>query len=82
VAKAEAILAGLGPDGYVLQQFNNADNPKVWRRARECSRVDITRGAGTKHPPPNRAREPFCMALQEVVVLRPCYDLGGHPLTF
>jgi hypothetical protein len=48
VAKAEAILAGLGPDGYVLQQFNNADNPKVRRRARECSHVDITRGAGTK----------------------------------
>jgi len=32
VAKAESILAGLGPDGYLLQQFNNADNPKVYRR--------------------------------------------------
>lgn len=32
VAKAESILAGLGPDGYLLQQFNNPDNPKVYRR--------------------------------------------------
>jgi len=35
VAKAESILAGLGPDGYLLQQFNNADNPKVRRKRRK-----------------------------------------------
>ena len=29
VKKAEEILAGLGPDGFMLQQFNNPDNPKV-----------------------------------------------------
>lgn len=29
VKKAEDILASLGEDGYMLQQFNNPDNPKV-----------------------------------------------------
>lgn len=31
VQKAEELLASLGSDGYMLQQFNNADNPKVHR---------------------------------------------------
>jgi len=31
VAKAEQILSELGPNGYMCQQFNNADNPKVHR---------------------------------------------------
>ncbi|GMH47641.1 hypothetical protein TrVE_jg8282 [Triparma verrucosa] len=31
IAKAEEIFAGLGPDGYLLQQFNNPDNPKIHR---------------------------------------------------
>jgi len=31
VRKAEEILTTLGDEGYMLQQFNNADNPKVHR---------------------------------------------------
>ena len=31
VKKAEEIAAGLGSDGFLLQQFNNPDNPKVHR---------------------------------------------------
>ena len=31
IAKAEEIYASLGPDGYLLQQFNNPDNPKIHR---------------------------------------------------
>lgn len=31
IAKAEEIYAGLGEDGYLLQQFNNPDNPKIHR---------------------------------------------------
>ena len=31
IAKAEEIVASLGPDGMLLQQFNNPDNPKVHR---------------------------------------------------
>jgi cysteine synthase A len=31
VKKAEDILTALGEDGYMLQQFNNPDNPKVHR---------------------------------------------------
>jgi cysteine synthase A len=33
VKKAEDILASLGEDGYMLQQFNNPDNPKVHRES-------------------------------------------------
>lgn len=33
VQKAEDILATLGTEGYMLQQFNNADNPKVHRES-------------------------------------------------
>ena len=29
IAKADEIVAGLGGKGFVLQQFNNSDNPKV-----------------------------------------------------
>ncbi len=31
IAKAEEICGSLGKDGYMLQQFNNADNPKTHR---------------------------------------------------
>jgi len=31
IAKAEQICAGLGEDGFLLQQFNNPDNPKIHR---------------------------------------------------
>jgi cysteine synthase A len=31
VAKAESLTASLGADAYMLQQFNNPDNPKVHR---------------------------------------------------
>jgi cysteine synthase A len=31
IAKAEQIVAGLGEDGFLLQQFNNPDNPKIHR---------------------------------------------------
>jgi cysteine synthase A len=33
VKKAEEIVSGLGPNGYLLQQFNNADNPKIHRES-------------------------------------------------
>ena len=32
VAKAEAIVAELGENAFMLQQFNNPDNPKVFER--------------------------------------------------
>jgi len=32
IAKAEKIVASLGPDGMMLQQFSNADNPKIHRQ--------------------------------------------------
>lgn len=31
IAKAEEIVASLGSDGFLLQQFNNPDNPKIHR---------------------------------------------------
>lgn len=31
IGKAEDIVASLGSDGYLLQQFNNPDNPKIHR---------------------------------------------------
>lgn len=31
IAKAEEIVSSLGPDGMLLQQFNNPDNPKIHR---------------------------------------------------
>lgn len=31
IAKAEEIVDSLGSDGYLLQQFNNPDNPKIHR---------------------------------------------------
>jgi len=31
IAKAEDIVADLGEDGFLLQQFNNPDNPKIHR---------------------------------------------------
>eukprot|EP00804_Cyclotella_cryptica_P007918 CCRYP_019662-RD/>CCRYP_019662-RD protein AED:0.32 eAED:0.32 QI:0/-1/0/1/-1/1/1/0/199 len=31
IAKAEEIVDSLGPDGFLLQQFNNPDNPKIHR---------------------------------------------------
>lgn len=31
IAKAEEIVESLGADGYLLQQFNNPDNPKIHR---------------------------------------------------
>ena len=29
IAKAEEVVATLGADGYLLQQFNNPDNPSA-----------------------------------------------------
>ena len=31
IGKAEELASSLGEDGYLLQQFNNADNPKIHR---------------------------------------------------
>lgn len=31
IAKAEELVSSLGEDGYLLQQFNNPDNPKIHR---------------------------------------------------
>eukprot|EP00566_Odontella_aurita_P001390 CAMPEP_0113557430 /NCGR_PEP_ID=MMETSP0015_2-20120614/17789_1 /TAXON_ID=2838 /ORGANISM="Odontella" /LENGTH=375 /DNA_ID=CAMNT_0000458859 /DNA_START=56 /DNA_END=1183 /DNA_ORIENTATION=+ /assembly_acc=CAM_ASM_000160 len=31
IAKAEELVSGLGDEGYLLQQFNNPDNPKIHR---------------------------------------------------
>jgi len=31
IAKAEELVSELGPNGFLLQQFNNPDNPKVHR---------------------------------------------------
>ncbi len=31
ISKAEELVADLGDDGYLLQQFNNPDNPKIHR---------------------------------------------------
>jgi hypothetical protein len=31
IAKAQEIVASLGPQGFMLQQFDNPDNPKVHR---------------------------------------------------
>jgi cysteine synthase A len=31
IAKAEEIVGSLGKEGYLLQQFNNPDNPKIHR---------------------------------------------------
>ena len=31
VKKAEQIVASLGANGFLLQQFNNRDNPKIHR---------------------------------------------------
>lgn len=31
ISKAEEIVDTLGPDGFLLQQFNNPDNPKIHR---------------------------------------------------
>ena len=31
IAKAEDLVSSLGEDGYLLQQFNNPDNPKIHR---------------------------------------------------
>merc|ERR1719199_70853 len=31
IAKAESIMVDLGGNGYLLQQFNNPDNPKIHR---------------------------------------------------
>lgn len=31
IAKAEDVVSSLGKDGFLLQQFNNADNPKIHR---------------------------------------------------
>lgn len=31
IAKAEEIVSGMGEDGFLLQQFNNPDNPKIHR---------------------------------------------------
>ena len=31
IAKAEELASSLGEDGYLLQQFNNPDNPKIHR---------------------------------------------------
>jgi cysteine synthase A len=55
IGKAEEICASLGQDGYLLQQFNNPDNPKIHRETtgpeiwRDCDgKVDIlVAGVGT-----------------------------------
>ena len=39
IAKAEEILATLGAEGIMLQQFSNPDNPKVQRKTMGCHGV-------------------------------------------
>jgi len=55
ISKAEEIATNLGDDGFMLQQFNNADNPKIHRETtgpeiwRDCAgKLDIVvSGVGT-----------------------------------
>lgn len=44
IAKAEAIVTSLGEDGYLLQQFNNPDNPKIHRETTGPEIWDSTDG--------------------------------------